>query len=902
MRPIPAALTLLIVCASACPIARADAPPGPGASTAGPPRPRRPQFADAVHAVRASEPIVIDGILDEPVWQSDNAVVQLQQADPDQGEEPSQRTEVRVAYDDEAIYVGARMYDRRPDSIVARLSRRDNDSGSDEFGVAFDTFHDRRTGYYFLVSAAGTELDGTLMNDDWSDDSWDGVWSARTHRDSLGWTAEMRIPFSQMRSRGGDHMVWGIDFERVISRCHEDDKLVYAPIGESGFVSRFVELDGLDGVRTTHTVEVTPYSTGKAEYLAHDLGDPYNSDPRYTPALGADVRTGVGSKFTLNATINPDFGQVEIDPAVVNLSDAETYFNEKRPFFTEGLSVFRCGNNGASDYWNFNWPEPTFFYTRRIGRTPEGALPDTTTYSHLPGATHILGALKLTGQPSPGFNVGAVQAVTREEFGDFELPDGSRHTLAVEPLTYYGVMRGIHSYNNEHQGLGLMALETARELDGTGLADQLNRNALVTAMDGWTALDAKRTWVLSGYVAGSRVDGTPARIAALEEDPQHYYQRPDRPDLGVDANATSLSGYVGRLWLNRQTGPWMSNSAIGVMSPGFEVNDLGYGSRSDVINDHVGLGYMWKRPWAGAKDFWVIGALADGWNFAGQQTMNQYFLKANLDQMNAWTWTFSGGYLSHDINDRRTRGGPAMLDPRSWWTDALWSGNSRAKLSCSIEVSPNGDEAGSFDVPIAPAVTWKPSSRLSLSAGPTYEYNRQDAQYVTQEVDPLALATGGHYVFAHLDQQTVGAQLRMDCSLTTNLSIQVFAQPLVSSGRYTNYRELAQPDTYDFIVYGRDDGSTLTYDGTNYFADPDGAGPMAAFEIGHPDFTYRTIRGDAVLRWEYVPGSTIYVVWTQDRTVTTGDGDFDFAPSFSTLAATQPNNIFLVKVSHHFGM
>ena len=254
------------------------------------------------------------------------------------------------------------------------------------------------------------------------------------------------------------------------------------------------------------------------------------------------------------------------------------------------------------------------------------------------------------------------------------------------------------------------------------------------------------------------------------------------------------------------------------------------------------------------------------------------------------------------LDDRRTRGGPAMFDPRSWWGDFYYDTNSQAKLFWYFEVSPNGDQAGSFDVPFAPGVTWKPSSRVSLSAGPTLELNRQDAQYVTQVVDPLAVSTGGHYVFAHLDQTTVGAQLRLDCSLTSNLSLQLYAQPLVSSGRYTHYRELATPGTYDWIAYGLDDGSTLTYDGTNYFADPDGPGPMSAFEIGHPDFTYRTVRGDAVLRWEYIPGSAVYVVWTQDRTDTNGDGSFDFSPSMSALARTPANNIFLVKVSHHFSL
>ena len=831
-------------------------------------------------------------------WKSDSATSAFTQSDPQQGAAPSQRTEVRVLYDDDAIYIGARMYDSRPDSIVARLSRRDNDPGSDYFGVDFDTFRDRRTGYYFAVSAAGTLFDGTYMNDDWEDNSWDGVWSARVHRDAQGWTAEMRIPFSQLRGANGARRTWGVDFERFIGRRNETDKVVYTPRGQSGFVSRFVDLAGLDDIRSAHRVEMTPYTTGKAEYLVHGPGDPFHTGSQYTPVLGGDLRTNVGSRFTLNASVNPDFGQVEIDPAVVNLSDAETYFDEKRPFFTEGLSVFRCGNNGASDYWNFNWPEPTFFYTRRIGRTPQGGAPADAQFVDPPMATRILGAAKLTGQPTPSLNVGVLSAVTQRELADYQMPDGARGLAVLEPLTSYNVLRGLRSFNHERQGLGVMALETARSLGGTGLEDALNRNGLVTAVDGWTAVDAKKTWVLSGYAAASRVDGTPARIAALESDSRHYYQRPGRSDLGVEHNATSLAGYGGRVWLNRQTGPWLSNSAIGVLSPGFEANDLGYSSRADVVNGHAGLGYSWNKPNRWRKYVWVIGAFAQGWNLGGQHTQDIYFLKTNLEQMNAWTWTLTGGLYRQVVADRVTRGGPALLGPRGESIEFYWDTNNKSKLFLSSDLNASVDAKGSHDWTWQPAVTWKPSSSVSLSAGPTVDWNREDAHFIASSPDPLASATdGGRYVFARLDQKTAGAQLRMDCSLTPSLSLQLFVQPLVSSGRYSDYRELVRPGSYDFLVYGTG-GSTL--DLQHGVVDPDGAGPADPIGVGHRDFTYRTVRGNAVLRWEYMPGSTFYLVWTQDRAGFDPAGDFHLGPSLSELGRTPANNIVMVKVAHHF--
>ena len=468
----------------------------------------------------------------------------------------------------------------------------------------------------------------------------------------------------------------------------------------------------------------------------------------------------------------------------------------------------------------------------------------------------------------------------------------------VEPVTYYSVLRGMRSFNHERQGLGLMTLETARFLDGTGLANDLNRNGLVAAMDGWTFLDAKKDWVVSGYATGSRVDGTTARMTALQSDARHYFQRPDRSDLGVDANATSLTGYVARALAQPAAGPWMSNSAIGVISPGFEVNDLGYSNRGDVINSHVGIGYSWNKSNSWRKYFWMIGAIAESWNLGGQHTQDQYFYKANLEQMNAWSWIATMGYNRETIADRATRGGPAMLSPAGEWGDFYWDTNGKDKLFLANDINFSADVKASHDVVWQPSVTWKPSSNVSFNAGPSLEWNREDAHYLKQSTDPLATGTyGGRYVFAKLDQRTVGAQLRMDCSITPALSFQLFVQPLVSSVQYSHFKELARAGTYDFLEYGSN-GSTI--DPVNGIVDPDGAGPAPAITVGNRNFTDRTVRGNAVLRWEYVAGSAVYVVWTQDRSGETGNGEFHFGPSLSQLGRTPANNIFMVKVAHHF--
>ena len=397
-----------------------------------------------IFAIHLDKPITIDGKLTEDVWKKDTGVSNFIQRDPVEGVEPTRKTVVYVAYDNEAIYIGARMFDS-PDSIVSRLSRRDVDVTTDGFLAYLDPYNDKRSGFYFALSAAGTLYDGVLYNDDWSDNSWDGVWEGKVNIDKDGWTAEMRIPFSQLRFDDKKNNIWGINFKRIIARRNENDYLVYVPKNESGFVSHFAELKGLNNIHPSDKIEILPYITTRAEYSLHDPNNPFYDGSRYTPAAGVDLKMGLGSNLTLNATVNPDFGQVEIDPAVINLSDVETYFDEKRPFFVEGSTVFNFGYGGANSYWGFNWGGPNFFYSRRIGRPPQGSIPDNN-FSDAPEGTHILGAAKLTGKVFNSWNIGVISALTQREFADYSV-DGNKSSVEVEPLTYYGVVRGQKEIN-----------------------------------------------------------------------------------------------------------------------------------------------------------------------------------------------------------------------------------------------------------------------------------------------------------------------------------------------------------------------------------------------------------------------------------------------------------------------
>jgi hypothetical protein len=830
----------------------------------------------AIQAARMEHPVLVDGALDEEVWKTATPVADFTQRDPDQGVPPRQKTEVRVAFDDDAIYVGARMYDTAPDSVIARLARRDNSANSDMFMILLDPLHDKRTGYYFAITAAGVLLDGVLMNDEWDDDSWDGVWQGRAKRDAQGWSAELRIPLSQIRFQAVTPMVWGVNFQRWTTRYNEQDAVVYTPRGGSGYVSRFPELHGLDGLHPGHSVELIPYVTNKTENLKYGSNglyspdDPFHAGWKNEPAIGGDLRTGLGSKLTLNATVNPDFGQVEVDPAVVNLSDAETFFNEKRPFFTEGVSVFRCGNNGANGYSSFNWPEPTFFYSRRIGRSPQGSTPDAD-FTDYPTAVHILGAAKITGQAAPGWNVGTVQSVTSREEATLSNA-GVQSKFGVEPLAYYGVWRAMHEMNDRRQGLGLMAMTTARSFEGSTdpMRDQVNSGSVTAAMDGWTFLDKKRVYVISGYATGSTLRGSSAHVADLKQGFPHYYQRPDRPDLDKNFDTNTLSGWGTRWWLNKQQGDFMLNSAVGAISPGFDNNDLGFLNGADIINAHTMVGWQWQKPKGWRQYMNIMGALATSWDFGGNSTMKAFWSGWNLEQRNHWSWNATTYAKAPALSSRATRGGPVMATKADESWSLYFDTNGSKPWFWSISYNPYYSANGSWQHDIAPYFQWRPKSNVGLSAGPEYYIGHTDAQFVDNSG---TLATGSR--FSQLEQTQVSMNLRVDYSATPNLSFQVYLQPLLTTIRYHDLRELARSRTYEFVS-----------------VDP-------AYENAG---TFGSLRGNAVLRWEYHPGSAMYFVWTQERQDDDPSSEFDMHQSMHLVSNAPANNVFMIKLQHHFDL
>lgn len=846
--------------------------------------------------------IIIDGKLNEEVWQNGYCIDKFTQRDPNEGEPATQRTEVRVAYDESALYVGARMYDTSPDSIVARLCRRDNMLDSDRFFLFIDPYNDKRSGYYFALNAGGTYYDGILRNDEWNDDSWDGVWEGKVNIDGKGWTAEMKIPFSQLRFHQAKEYTWGINFNRDISRNNEADFLVYTPKNGSGFVSRFPSLVGVKGINPSRNIEMLPYFRTKAEYLQHETGDPFNDGSKYLPDFGADFKIGLSSNLTLDATINPDFGQVEVDPAVVNLSDVETFYDEKRPFFIEGASIFEFGYGGSRSNWSFNWGNPDFFYSRRVGNAPTGSLPEHD-FADVPDGTRILGAAKITGKIGDNWNIGTVHALTNREYADFQRTEDSlkvKSETEIEPLTYFGVARAQKEFDEGRQGLGFISTFTNRFFKRKDFEDEYNKNATTFGIDGWTFLDQEKMWVTTAWLGMSHITGTNERIVDLQKSSRHYLQRPDRKNFKLDTNATSLTGFAGRILINKQKGNVIFNSALGFVDPKFDNNDIGFMWRGDMINAHIGGGYKWTETTGFSRYVQLIGALFGSSDFDNNITWYGTWANLYIQFLNYYEIEISSAYNPETVNNSRTRGGPLSINPPGWELNAYVTTDNRKPWVFGIGTNGYNTNSNDWYRGFEISAEWKPTSNLSIDVNPEYLYEEEFTQYIDIIEDNQASNTfGNRYVFGQLNYTELSASIRLNWTFTPKLSFQLYAQPLISTGDYKNFKELAKSKSYDFNVYGKDAGSTIDYDGEEYTVDPDGNGLAEEFSFENPDFNFKSVRANAVLRWEYLPGSTLFLVWTQSRTDDHLDnGEFHLNKAFDRLRNSDSDNIFMVKMTY----
>ena len=850
-------------------------------------------------AVRRDGEIILDGKLDEPAWRKAPVISGFTQSYPKPGAAPTYPTEAWVLYDDAAIYVGVRMTDARPDSIASQLARRDA-SGiySDWMHVIIDSYHDRRTAFRFSVNPRGVKKDVYTFNDFNEDLNWDAIWEVATRVDSAGWVAEYRIPLSQLRfgsSIPGEDRIWGLHLMRDIARTNERDSWSPWTPQSSGFISAEGDLGGLTNVPSPRRFELVPYASTKLTRAPGDRADPFFHATDTKPSVGADLKYGLTSGLTLTATVNPDFGQVEVDPSVVNLSAFETFFPEKRPFFLEGSDVLSFGQV----YLNNDYGSQNYFYSRRIGRQPQryggGA---GVSFVDQPEQTTIAAAAKVTGKTGP-WTVGVLDAVTPEEHARIVTTAGDRSTTAVEPLTNYFAGRLKRDFRSGGTVVGAMLTSTVRDLSDPVFKGILRSNAKFGGVDFEHDMQ-KRKYILSGFLAGSDVTGNPAAIASTQLNSSHYYQRPDAQYLDFDPNRTSLTGHIGELALAR-TGSWYGSLAYKEMSPGLELNDMGFQGRADFRAASTDLGYRNSTAGKHFTSFGVYGYSNHTWNFGGNSIFQSVAMGAFGTLTNFYNGGFGIGYTPRYLNDRFTRGGPLALQPSNWNLNANVGTDSRKVITLNGYANYSVAESGGTGVDFGVNADYRPASFLHIIAGPSLDLLHSTGQYVTTVTDPAVTSTfGQRYVFASIHQTTLALDTRVEWTFTPALSFQLYAQPFVSAGRYDGFKEFLTPRKYDFAVYGRDRG-TIAQSGGVYTVDPDGSGPASAFQFSDPRFNVRNLRGNAVLRWEYRPGSALFVVWQQQRSDFEPIGDFSTGRDVGAIFRTVPTNVFLVKATYWIG-
>jgi hypothetical protein len=820
-----------------------------------------PSAAPVARAVLAEAPPVLDGRDDDPVWRSSPPIGQFLEAKPSEGAEPRLRTEAHVAYDARNLYVFVRAFDSHPDSIVALLSRRDDQTASDQIILMLDPYHDRRTGYEFVVNPAGVKADYAIYNDGDEDVAWDAVWDAATQIDSLGWTAEYRIPLSQLHYSAKGKVTFGFLVWRTVQRHTETITWPLYRTSRSGFTSQFGELTGLDGLGSPGHAEITPYVVTKnvADLGSRDLAR------NQEVTVGGDLKYRIASNLLLNATVNPDFGQVEADPSELNLSAFETFFSERRPFFVEGKGLFTFNVNCVVVV-DCNTGEG-LFYSRRIGRAPQ--LADEFGDASSATATRILGAGKVTGRLPGGFSLGILDAVTDRVAGP--------GVTTLEPASNYAVARGNQDYAGGNGSVGFIVTTVNRSLDATS-EPHLHSSAYAGGFD--TRRRFRGRFEVSGSFDVSRVAGSPAAIAETQQDPVHLYQRPDGSSP-FDSTRSSLTGTNLEMRFAKVGGKRLRfETAYQRRTPGFDVNDIGFLRQADQQAWTSWANLAFRNPNRIFRELrWNFNNW-EYWTFDGLPTERAFNTNVHTQFNNRW-WLHMGGtigQLGATYCDRCARGGPAIRqDPyiSPWLTI---NGDDRKGLVPSLSLNYwRGDQGHSESFKLEPELDLKVSTRFTTSLSASYEHNRNDTQYFDTFTDSVGVQ---HYTFAHLLQQTLSLTWRLGYTFTPNTSLQVYASPFVSKGTYSDVREIGRPRAESY------EARYQPYGDVTVTGNPGG-------------FNVQEFRSNVVFRWEYRPGSTLFLVWSQGRE---SDADLEGSKSFrgdlGDLFGRRANDTFLVKVSY----
>jgi len=829
-------------------------------------------------------PPVIDGKLNDPAWKTGHWSTHFTQFTPTEHGKPSKRTELKILYDDQDIYVAIRAFDD-PGKIQRIAGTRDEIIG-DIVGVNFDSYNDDETGYEFDLTAYGQKIDLVLTNPGKWDVNWNAVWKGKVGINDSSWVAEMKIPFSQLHYSSDSVQTWGLHVWRWINRLKEEDDWEVQTKTGPGMIYNFGVLKGIKDLKKMHRIEIMPYALGKLKTFKANPSDPFTDKGRsWDGNMGLNAKIGVTSNLTLNMAINPDFGQVEADPSVMNLTNFETFYQEKRPFFIEGKNIF-----------DYSIDNNSLFYSRRIGHAPSNTItPTDSLYVKEPEQTTILSAIKLSGKTSKNLSVGVLQSLTARENAKLSGPNRSIYKKPVEPLTNYMVARIQKNYHDGNTIIGGILTSTNRFIRSSNL-DFLSHDAYTSGFHVLHQWDNKRFYIDTKLI-GSNIKGDPRAITMLQESSARYYQRPGAAYLNFDTTKTSLSGYGGKFEIGKGTGLWHYSTGLSWYSPGLELNDLGYMKRADLLNQHNKVSYFVTKPESIFRTLTTGLEEFNHWNFGGQYLGSGVNFTFSPGFLNKWGLNTNWDFNSQMLDTRILRGGYALKMPSNFNFYGQLTTNDSRDVSVQFKYNIMHASHHSADrYQFGPGITARIIDNFRLGVTARYTGNHNRLQYVTT----VNRNAGNRYILGTIKQQTLDLTLRFDYIITPNITIQYYGSPFVSRGKYADFKYISQPRAHSyndrFVMYNKP-----VFSNNRYYFDENGD-HKPDYSIANPDFNFRQFRSNLVLRWRYRPGSDIYLVWSRQQTAFLNNYNADLGHSMRRLFSIVPHNVFLLKINYWFSL
>ena len=828
----------------------------------------------------------IDGSLDDLIWASTEWGTHFIEVSPDENTDPSVQTMFKILYDQKHLYIALKALDPEPETITNRLSRRDGFVG-DRINVLIDSYHDLRTGFLFTVTAAGVRGDEFVTNNgDNIDASWNPIWSTKAIIDDEGWSAEMKIPLSQLRFSNDQNQVWGLNVTRQYFKNNEFSAWNRIPVGSAGWVSEAGKLKGLKNIKPQKQLEIQPFVVTKLDRYEAIAGNPYADGNDLNLNGGLDAKIGITNDLTLDVTINPDFGQVEADPAAINLDGFEIFNRDQRPFFVENKNIF--------DY-RFSGNRNNLFFSRRIGRSPQ-VTPETMdeAFVNQPQNTAILGAAKFSGKTKNGWSIGLLESMTSKEVAEIS-SNGDTSESLIEPFTNYFVGRVQKDFNEKNTFLGGMFTATNRSL--TPEVSELRKSAYSGGID-FTHQWKNRAYFIEANVVMSHVTGSKEAIKITQENLTHLFNRVDASHLEVDPNRTSLTGTGGLFEFGKAGGQhWNYNAGFKWISPELELNDIGFLRSADEMFQYANLRYRTIKPTAVFRDFNMRLNQFSSFDFEGNYNRIQYELKGSGSFINNWAVDFGAAHKPRIFSNNVLRGGPRWRFSQENFQYFFVGSDQRKKLNGVFGLIHSQAKENNFSLlKFESELNYQPTNALNISLAPEYSISKSQTQYVTQS----NYNSTTRYILGTIDNHTLTASLRLDYTINPNLSIQYYGQPFISRGRYSDFKYVTNPVaarlTDRFQLY---DYNQISLIGNDFQVDENQDGTLD-YSFANPDFSYVQFNSNLVLRWEYIPGSELFLVWSQGITSSALSSNSLFKGFETGVLDERPRNIFLIKATYRF--